>query len=334
MGFSNLHSSEVPLVLNLQTGSITPQYHVVFDDFFSTVSSIERETDPPEHWSDLCLDNSTYIPTDSLEQDVHNNQTFFLDDEWLTPDELMRKQRELTRMSSIQRTFDTSKRAPVTQTSHLPFVSDPAPKDVLIATNDLIPRDLGAESEVTHLRESNPREPMMTETGHSSSNEASAKVPGPTETHGGNDLPLITPNQNLPRRSTRSNKGQFTSTRFEDELFLATILTDMDPLSYLGQLAYVASLQMCPLTGYLDTLDPRVYLAHRSSIKAHNVDTPTLYEALNGPQSEEYTKAMQLEIATLEKQNTWSSVIRPSNHRVLKSTWAFKLKRMPDGTPY
>ena len=30
LGISNLHSSEVPLVLNLQTGSITPQFHVVF----------------------------------------------------------------------------------------------------------------------------------------------------------------------------------------------------------------------------------------------------------------------------------------------------------------
>ena len=64
VGFSLLHSSEVPLVLNLQTGSITPQYHVVFDDHFSTVSSVEREIDPPEHWADLCLEDLTYIPTD------------------------------------------------------------------------------------------------------------------------------------------------------------------------------------------------------------------------------------------------------------------------------
>ena len=33
LGFSTLHSSEVPLVLNQATGSITPQFHVVFDDF-------------------------------------------------------------------------------------------------------------------------------------------------------------------------------------------------------------------------------------------------------------------------------------------------------------
>ena len=39
MGFSNMHSTHVGLVLNLLTGSISPQYHVVFDDMFSAVMS-------------------------------------------------------------------------------------------------------------------------------------------------------------------------------------------------------------------------------------------------------------------------------------------------------
>ena len=42
-GLSTLHSSEVFQVLNLSTGSITTQYHVVLDDLFSTVPSIARE---------------------------------------------------------------------------------------------------------------------------------------------------------------------------------------------------------------------------------------------------------------------------------------------------
>ena len=39
MGFSKMYSTQVGLVLNLLTGSISPQYHVVFDDMFSTVMS-------------------------------------------------------------------------------------------------------------------------------------------------------------------------------------------------------------------------------------------------------------------------------------------------------
>ena len=34
-----MHSAQVGLVINLLTGSISPQYHVIFDDMFYTVMS-------------------------------------------------------------------------------------------------------------------------------------------------------------------------------------------------------------------------------------------------------------------------------------------------------
>ena len=37
MGFINMHSTQVELVMNLLTGSISPQYHVLFEDMLSTV---------------------------------------------------------------------------------------------------------------------------------------------------------------------------------------------------------------------------------------------------------------------------------------------------------
>ena len=40
IGFGKMHSTQVVLVINLLTGSISPQFHVVFDDMFSTVMSI------------------------------------------------------------------------------------------------------------------------------------------------------------------------------------------------------------------------------------------------------------------------------------------------------
>ena len=39
MGLSKKHASTVPLVLNPETGYITPQYHTVFDDWFATVAT-------------------------------------------------------------------------------------------------------------------------------------------------------------------------------------------------------------------------------------------------------------------------------------------------------
>jgi hypothetical protein len=76
LGLSLQHSSEVPLVLNLQTGSIDTQYHVFFNDQFTAVSSSEREIDPPSHWEDLCLESAVIIVTD--------HPTTYLKDDWLT----------------------------------------------------------------------------------------------------------------------------------------------------------------------------------------------------------------------------------------------------------
>ena len=39
MGLSSKHASTVPIILNPSTGYITPQFHIVFDDWFSTIAS-------------------------------------------------------------------------------------------------------------------------------------------------------------------------------------------------------------------------------------------------------------------------------------------------------
>jgi hypothetical protein len=43
LGFSTLHSSQVPIVMNVDTGKISPQFHVTFDDKFETVVSMKSE---------------------------------------------------------------------------------------------------------------------------------------------------------------------------------------------------------------------------------------------------------------------------------------------------
>jgi hypothetical protein len=42
---------------------------------------------------------------------------------------------------------------------------------------------------------------------------------------------------------------------------------------------------------------------------------------------------MKIEIASLLQQRTCKSTLRGEAPHVLKSTWVFKLKRLPDGTP-
>ena len=85
LGFSPHHSSDIPLVLNLTTGHISPQYHVVFDDGFDTVLLHSTADDPPTVWQDIGLDDTLY------ETHVHRilldlEALIQLGPEWLTPD--------------------------------------------------------------------------------------------------------------------------------------------------------------------------------------------------------------------------------------------------------
>ena len=85
------------------------------------------------------------------------------------------------------------------------------------------------------------------------------------------------------RRSNRSTKGQFSFKRYEDEFYLTTVDNNNHFSSQLEQLTHTANLLMCPMTGCVDTLDPRVFLAHHARNLKQESDSPTLYEAMNGP---------------------------------------------------
>ena len=52
IGHSPSHAGSVALVLNPRTGHVSPQYHVVFDERFSTVPYLGKDSVPP-NWAEL-----------------------------------------------------------------------------------------------------------------------------------------------------------------------------------------------------------------------------------------------------------------------------------------
>jgi hypothetical protein len=65
LGFSEWHSSQVPLVLNVTTGKISPQYHVIFDDKFDTVHSLSKDESVEQQWRNvLKLGYECFLDTD------------------------------------------------------------------------------------------------------------------------------------------------------------------------------------------------------------------------------------------------------------------------------
>ena len=79
VGLSPKHAATVPSILNLQTGTISPQFHVVFDDWFSTVSSDDNDLElDAQVWEDLLVDDH-FLMTEFDEDDP-----VALHEEWLT----------------------------------------------------------------------------------------------------------------------------------------------------------------------------------------------------------------------------------------------------------
>jgi hypothetical protein len=67
LGHSLFHARSVALVYNPSTGHISPQYHVVFDNDFTTVPYMGVGTIPP-HWSDLVHSSSELASKQALDK--------------------------------------------------------------------------------------------------------------------------------------------------------------------------------------------------------------------------------------------------------------------------
>jgi hypothetical protein len=143
VGNSPMHASTVGLVRNLQTGTITPQFHLVFDNYYETVHS--REDQEPARWGEMLqfnrfqagYDEADYVPE--------------LSDEWLNQDELrvrveQRQQERDEIVAGTQReTFQDEEPAqvrvppPAPPTVAPPTVIQPAPAPAAITPPTVAP---------------------------------------------------------------------------------------------------------------------------------------------------------------------------------------------------
>ena len=220
VGLSTIHSSEVPLILNLTTGSITPQYHVVFDDRYSTVASIGDDDDPPSDWDDLCLDNSLYVPADAAPDTPQH-----LHDDWLAEAEREVKHRDLQRQDrvrNLQHPQISPPSIPLVSSPTLPLPSVPTSEgEVQTAaptTSVRQGRAVKSAATITSSRATPSKPKLVSATLVPPSSICSGPIMGP-------DVVTSEPPTHDPslRRSTRANKGTFQGTKYIDEAYLTSI---------------------------------------------------------------------------------------------------------------
>ena len=294
VGLSKKHAATAPLVLNLTSLYISPQFHCVFDCWFATV--IATATSIPD------LKNPIW---DKLFGESRFQYTF---DDYLPPD-LGDDWNDLHASTQLSDTIRTAQDAPSSQqpvplatpmTSPLPptpTTSSPdqdaartPPPRPITADRVVFPEDAVSpprESRVTPTREpiiSSIRPPRFS---------PSREPPAPS-----------------PRRSTRSNFGQ-PAVAYKDEYNMLAALLGDDLFSSPEDITNFAALVA----------------------KASDPDTLTYDEALRDDDSDLWKEKMNLEITSLIKQGTWEIVKKSdASTKILPGTWTLRRKRNPDGT--
>jgi hypothetical protein len=361
LGPSPDHSSTIGRILNLRTGSVSPQFHVIYDDLYSTVPNAETggilDLDHflADNWAKLVESGSERAleepDFDSAGQRLPLPE---LHDEWLTSaEQRLREQARETRRRRRERR----------RSVHPP---DSVPSTAPEGEDDGVEPATGTVPVVPTLPP--PVEPPVVATVDDDDDDDDNKsltslpegdlpddVPGPEDYELGSDTedeaedapPPIArrsperlgrghrkrkPNRriwdgehevDMPTRAPRGALNQ----QFLNSLNWKLALNAIRSNDLKGMMTQMET-NTDPDDNTLDWMSPMILGA-----KANAEDTPTWEQAMNGPDREGYIKACEKELDTLtDDKDAWDVVLREPWMNVLPSTRAFKCKRYPDGT--
>jgi hypothetical protein len=365
LGVSKIHSSTVHLVLNPETGVISPQYHCVFDDTFSTVwsdgnfdktlwnnlvttvDSIDRHFSlqpnsdgtiplPPDYVpfaSDIDNDHSqSHTNNNNNNNNITNNNDSIInnnnDNNNVNADDVDVPTVESPSSPLLsRRIFNPSSPSPVI-TNSIPSPDIPQPLRRSTRSN------FGTAPDT--LDPSNNLATTYTDSSIAPSehycNALGIKLPstsrGRTTSQGGCAKTFYTQEkQNLPKiKRNQLNAYYLTCLNWSKLLTVCNVgMTTLD--------AFKCELQknLTYENGYgiqmLEYFNPALLIA-----LANKDDNPTLKEAMNSPDSAGFMKAMEIEIDTLIRMEAFIVIDKQPWMNVVSSVWAFKRKRYPDGS--
>ena len=328
VGVSPVHADNIGMVRNLRTGRISPQYHLVYDDWFDTVYA--SEDTPPPDWDHLCI----FQKFETVFEDGIPPPT--LADEWLTPEEAADNEtkRLLHRLRHGRPVWQEVK----TKESREDFNYNPPTSEFPSAATpyDRVPVSVPAPRELTPkslTREHAALDPIPL--------PAPAPVPAPAP------IPAPVPASGVsPRRNPRRQARDSAITRLDPNprlksylgmSMLAIVLSQTSGITPASAFLLQEQIHgLDPLTGYQEYMHPATtqsQLALKAKV-SKDPDLPTLRESLTGPYAEEFWKAMDSEVGSLESKDTYDVVPRssiPAGTTVVPGTWVQRIKRLPDG---
>ncbi len=341
VGFSSSHSSLVPLVLNISTRKITPQFHVVFDDKFQTVMSLPQGTTLRDEWLNiLAFGNDCFLDVDK-EMDDNLSETSHQRHN-LPPDFLEWLDRSISPPSSPN-TFPPP--LIVDNDEYIEMINDNLPTNsndtaIVPATIDnvnQIPEDIP----MTAPEGVTPTPPLRRNPARNAGSwkDGPAKIrmcPIDDEDYDFTFLSSLEDQQ----VAFVARRGLCTSQSLPSKLSKADMheccLLQQQWINNNGTHLYPHHQMSLVDDLVVDSVsDPRVietYLTTAQSSK-YNDDNPSFDMAVNGPFQGEFYEAMRTELTTIADDfRCWDLVPCLPGMNVLPSTWAFKIKRYPDGS--
>ena len=309
----------------MQTGLVSPQYHVVFDDEFTTVKYLDSTT-PPPNWEDL-VDKQRELCTD-----FGNDR---LNERWLYPSS------HPTAAPTISTTAPASEGAPLEPTGQTIIT----PSEGVDHNSSAVP-DTSSDARVCHGDMPKTFDPATA----SPSGQTVLQIPRGE----GEETTQAIPFQNLdtlglrrsPRIQALSRKPIYTFLTMASLHLLTTTSAVCSAATACYQTRkanYTAFLEQ-NFDGTSNTHSPLAQIFFSSQA---NNEVYTLKEMLLQPDKEQFFKAMEDEVQSMFDQEIWKIVSRTEmeehyaeerrkgreiKREQIMMIWSFKRKRSPDGT--
>ena len=333
LGHSSEHASDVALVLNLTTGLVSPQYHVIFDDAFTTVESLRTKKEP-SNWEVLCKNHTEDFRMDALpraEQTATELQAEVGD--WLA-DEPTENENETDEQSFDGVVVDEMdvEFQPASQTENLDADQAQA-----------------SEGDERQVRFDLSRNQVHGDDSRAAPTNSPAEVP--TQSQGMRQrqpsIPLIgTRRSSRVAKPSEKLKNYAGNARLKQALGLFTMclvgvigMAENHYVSLKSTMSKHVNSYQERMTNYKEVVELNVdgsmnYLHPLSLISQPSNDTFYFHQAMQEDDRDEFIKAMVKELEDHRKHNHWKLIHRSEigDAKTVKAIWSFKRKRRPDGS--
>ena len=316
LGHSPSHAGNVALVLNLQTGHISPQYHLVFDDGFSTVDALRTDTEP-DNWKDLVKDHT----------ELATEEHFELAKEWTEP-----------KNDPFPAYDNSGLTSTISEGVEAPNESDVLVSDVF---RKVTFSDEATKSDPMNVSEGDPEATLFSVNAPVSEGaRLTSSLKGPKTTSKklsktktkAIKFPAYTKiKQSATRISARIKKGNKHYSSIYAMMgimaFSAVLCNGLMDTNLGHTMAEVSQIPMSRIhTLDLPTISQHVFMA-----KTDKVDNGvyTYSQMWKQPDATQFIEAMETETNNLFTKNVWKYHLRskvPKDNKPLMSVWGFKRK--------